>query len=56
MNLKWVLNTAWQLYCVSLIHGFPRVSVAKNPANTGNVGSIPGLGRSPEEGNGNRLQ
>ena len=31
--------------------------VAKNsPANAGNAGSIPGLGRSPEEGNGNPLQ
>ena len=26
------------------------------PANAGDVGSIPGSGRSPEEGNGNPLQ
>ena len=26
------------------------------PANPGDVGSIPGLGRSPGEGNGNPLQ
>ena len=26
------------------------------PANEGEVGSIPGSGRSPEEGNGNPLQ
>ena len=26
------------------------------PANTGNMGSIPGLGRSPGEGNDNPLQ
>ena len=26
------------------------------PANAGDVGSIPGLGRSPGEGNGNPLQ
>ena len=26
------------------------------PANAGGVGSIPGLGRSPGEGNGNPLQ
>ena len=26
------------------------------PANAGNVGSIPGLGRSPGEGTGNLLQ
>ena len=31
--------------------------VAKNPpANAGDVGSIPGSGRSPGEGNGNPLQ
>ena len=57
MNLKWVLNAAWQLYCASLIHGFPGVSVVKNPpAKAGNVGSVPGSGRSPEERNGNPLQ
>ena len=26
------------------------------PANAGDMGLIPGLGRSPEEGNGNPLQ
>ena len=32
-------------------------SVRKNPpANTGDMGSIPGLGRSPGEENGNPLQ
>ena len=37
--------------------GFAGVSVLKNPpANAGNVGSIPELGRSPGEGNGNPLQ
>jgi len=31
--------------------------VVKNPpANGGDMGSIPGLGGSPEEGNGNALQ
>ena len=36
---------------------FPGGSVVKNlPANTGNMGSIPGLGRSPGEGNDNPLQ
>ena len=31
--------------------------MGKNPpANAGEVGSIPGLGRSPGEGNGNPLQ
>ena len=37
--------------------GFPGDSVLKNlPANTGDTGSIFGLGRSPGEGNGNPLQ
>ena len=36
---------------------FPGDSVVKNiPANAGDTGSIPGLGRSPGEGNGNPLQ
>ena len=37
--------------------GFPGGSVVKNPlANAGDASSIPGLGRSPGEGNGNPLQ
>ena len=37
--------------------GFPGYSVVKNlPGNTGDTGSIPGLGRFPGEGNGNPLQ
>ena len=40
--------------------GFPGGSVVKNlPANagdTGDLGSIPGSGRSPGKGNGNPLQ
>ena len=36
--------------------GFPGSSVVKNPpANAGDAGSIPRLGRSPGEGNGNPL-
>ena len=39
------------------ILGFPGGSVVKNlPGNAGDVGSIPGSGRSPGEGNGNPLQ
>ena len=41
----------------SEIEDFPSGSVVKNPpASAGDEGSIPGLGRSPEEGNGNPLQ
>ena len=37
--------------------GFPGGSVVKNPpANAGDIGSIPGPGRSPGRGNGNPLQ
>ena len=37
--------------------GFPCGSDGKESAcNTGDLGSIPGLGRSPREGNGNLLQ
>ena len=37
--------------------GFPHSSVGKESAcSAGNPGSIPGLGRSPGEGNGNPLQ
>ena len=36
---------------------FPGGSVVKNlSANAGDTGSIPGLGRSPGEGNGNSFQ
>ena len=37
--------------------GFPDGSAVKNlPANARDVGSVPGWGRSPGEGNGNPLQ
>ena len=37
--------------------GFPGGSVVKNsPPNVGDMGSIPGSGRSPGEENGNPLQ
>ena len=40
-----------------MIEGFSDDSDGKEPAcNAGDLGSIPGLGRSPGEGNGNPLQ
>jgi len=46
-------------YCYNNILGFPGGSAVKNsPVNAGNIrdtGSIPGLGRSPREKNGNPL-
>ena len=42
---------------VERMAGCPGGSAVRNPpANAGDMGSIPGLGRSPEEGKGNSLQ
>ena len=44
-------------YYVILLRGFPSGSPVKNsPADAGDMGSIPELGRSPGEENGNPLQ
>ena len=44
-------------YDLSVSMGFPGGSVVKNPpANAGDTGLVPELGRSPGEGNGNPLQ
>ena len=46
-----------ELEMTSLIEGFPGGSDGKASAyNAGDPGLIPGLGRSPGEGNGNPLQ
>ena len=43
--------------CLLLVGYFPDGSVVKNlPVNAGDTDLIPGLGRSPGEGNGNPLQ
>ena len=43
--------------CCHSIEGFPGGSVVKNlPANAEDMGSVPGWGRSPGEGNGNPLK
>ena len=40
-----------------MVPGFPHSSVSKESAcNAGDLGLIPGSGRSPGEGNGNPLQ
>ena len=45
------------LIFLNLFLGFPGGSVVKNlPADAGAKGLIPGLGRSPGEGNGNSVQ
>ena len=50
--------TIWQIkHNTKFDSGAPGGSVVKNPpANAGDVGSIPGLGRSPGKGNVNLLQ
>ena len=49
------MNTEYAIHVYYL--GFPHSSVSKVFAcNDGDPGSIPGLGRSPGEGNGNPLQ
>ena len=51
------LDTTWQLNYHHLKWASPVTQTAKNlPANAGDPGLIPGLGRSPGEGNGNSLQ
>ena len=48
---------ALSLHPLLSVTGFPGGSNGKETAcNAGDVGSIPGLGRSPREGNGSPLQ
>ena len=52
-------NTLQCLYfiCLYFLIGFPRWLSGKDPpANAGDVGSVPGLGRYPVVENGNLLQ
>ena len=54
-----VLTTPFYIFINLYIYawGFPNGSVGKeSTCNAGDVGSIPGLGRSPGEGHGNPLQ
>ena len=51
-NLNLLILNHYAFHC-----GFPHSSVGKESAcNAGNLGSAPGLGGSPGEGNGNPLQ
>ena len=61
--LPWVGKIPWRREWLptTVLLGFPTGSAVKNPLRriaraTGDMGSIPGLGRSPEEGHGNPLQ
>ena len=47
----------YDLHCVMAPVDFPPGSASKESAcNAGDLGSVPGLGRSSGEGNGNSLQ
>ena len=53
---SWCLEKETFFYHSNLLWGFPSDSVVKNPpANAGDMGSIPGLGRSSGVGNANPL-
>ena len=53
-------GTEKEFTMLSFLRDFPGGPVVRNPSanagDTGHVGSIPGWGRSPAEGNGNSLQ
>ena len=52
-----VLPCLCSAVCIHPLLDFPGDSVVKNPpAHSGDLGSIPGSGRSPGRGNGNPLQ
>ena len=55
-----VFSVAVSFHALDSGRGFPGGAVVKNPpanaGDTGDVGSIPGSGRSPGTGNGNPLQ
>ena len=57
MDLEWLWERVGgeELEAVSSLEGFPGGSVGKESTyNAGDMGSIPGLGRSPGGGNGNQ--
>ena len=54
VSFSWKINNR---HPSNLLEGFPGGSAGKESAcNAGDLGSIPGLGRSPGEGNGHPLQ
>ena len=56
-TLKVLLYHLYSSQNYSAFLGFPGGSVVRiPPASAGDLGSVPGLGRSPGEGNGNPFQ
>ena len=58
LKTSWIIqNFLCILICLCLLQGFPNDSPGKeSTCNAGDLGLIPGSGRSPGEGNGNPLQ
>ena len=59
LDLSWIGEIPWRVDRLStpVFLGFPGCSAGKECAcNVGDLGSIPGLGRTPGEGNGYPLQ
>ena len=57
MKPQIIFTRTLEYNCMSLYFSFPGGSDGKESAcNAGDLGSIPGLERSPAEGNGNPLQ
>ena len=57
LTCKFIKSTMTFIWNLQTIQGFPGGSEVKASAwNAGDMGSIPGSGRSPGEGNGNPLQ
>ena len=51
-----LIGIVFSLVYVGLRQSFPGGSEEPSPCKVGDLGSIPGSGRSPGEGNGNPLQ
>ena len=55
-GLRTVILWLWQILCYYFLGASLVAQMVKISCNAGDPGSIPGLGRSPGEGNGNPLQ
>ena len=53
LRFSWILQIWWKVLCLGFLGGSDDEESA---CNAGDLGSVPWLGRSPGEGNGNPLQ
>ena len=57
VDLQYCVSFTCKVIHIYIFMGFPGVSDSKKSAcDTGDLGSVPGLGRSPGEGNSDPLQ